>query len=176
MPTALYELTDSMEPALRDWQRAWGREPIVPSGCFLEEGESYAVWLSKMRALEGPVFAAGRGWSPGKSFCLMENPDGPILCMSNLRTVLTPPLLEFGGHIAYGTRPDCRRQGFAARCLSLTLEKAQAAGLRRVLITCDRENLASARTILKCGGVLDDEVPRAGGGITQRYWISLYDR
>lgn len=175
MPLALYALTESMEPAFRDWQKAWGKEPIVPSGCFLEDGEPFEAWLSKRRALEDPVFAASRGWSPGKDFCLMESPAGPILVMSNLRTVLTPSLLEFGGHIAYGTRPEWRRRGLAAQCLSLTLEKAKEAGLRHVLITCSRENLASARTILKCGGTLDDEVPRPGGGVTQRYWISLYD-
>ena len=80
MPLALYALTESMEPAFRDWQKAWGKEPIVPSGCFLEDGEPFEAWLSKRRALEDPVFAASRGWSPGKDFCLMENPGGPDSC------------------------------------------------------------------------------------------------
>ena len=46
-------------------------------------------------------------------------------------------------------------------------------GLVRVLVTCDRDNRASARTILACGGVLEDEREREDGGVTQRYWIAL---
>jgi len=40
-----------------------------------------------------------------------------------------------------------------------------------------RENLASARIIQACGGVLENEVPDTIGltrsGIVQRYWINL---
>lgn len=45
-------------------------------------------------------------------------------------------------------------------------------GLTRVLVTCDRENIASSRTILKNGGVLENEIPD-GDRIKQRYWIGL---
>ena len=55
------------------------------------------------------------------------------------------------------------RQGLA-RCREM--------GLARVLVTCNRENRASARTILACGGVLEDEREREDGGVTQRYWIA----
>ena len=47
-------------------------------------------------------------------------------------------------------------------------------GIPRLLITCDRENLASARTIQKAGGVLEDERwDEADGRWTQRYWVQL---
>ena len=49
--------------------------------------------------------------------------------------------------------------------------------LRRVLLTCDRDNVASRRTIVKNGGLLENEVPDDAGlghsGVIQRYWISL---
>jgi len=52
------------------------------------------------------------------------------------------------------------------------LPKARALGLDRVLVTCDDTNLASARTIEKAGGVLED-VRDTELGRTRRYWITL---
>lgn len=41
-----------------------------------------------------------------------------------------------------------------------------------MLITCDKINKGSAKTILKNGGVLENEVID-DGEITQRYWIEI---
>jgi predicted acetyltransferase len=54
--------------------------------------------------------------------------------------------------------------------LRAVLPNARALGLDRVLVTCDDENLASARTIERCGGVLE-EVRDTELGHTRRYWI-----
>lgn len=56
--------------------------------------------------------------------------------------------------------------------LAQALEFCRERGMERVLVTCDKGNPASARTILSNGGVLENEVPE-GESITQRYWISL---
>lgn len=56
--------------------------------------------------------------------------------------------------------------------LALGLEECRKLGLSRVLVTCDQHNFASARTIQKNGGILENEVSE-GTGITQRYWITL---
>ena len=49
--------------------------------------------------------------------------------------------------------------------------------INRVLLTCDKENIASSKTIISNGGVLEneviDEVNLGESGIIQRYWISL---
>jgi len=45
-------------------------------------------------------------------------------------------------------------------------------GIHRVLVTCDKNNHASARIIIKNGGVLENEV-RDGDEAIQRYWINL---
>jgi predicted acetyltransferase len=47
------------------------------------------------------------------------------------------------------------------------VEVAGRRGIERVLVTCDLDNTASARTIESCGGVLEDE--RSG---KRRYWVS----
>ncbi len=43
-----------------------------------------------------------------------------------------------------------------------------------MLITCDKVNIASAKTIQKVGGVLENEVVSSyTGEIIQRYWVEI---
>ncbi len=84
-----------------------------------------------------------------------------------LRHSLTPMLLEVGGHIGYSVRPSRRREGHATRALALAVRRAGAMGLDPVLVTCDDDNLPSARTIERCGGAYED----SRGG-KRRYWIT----
>jgi predicted acetyltransferase len=57
--------------------------------------------------------------------------------------------------------------------LRQALDHARSMELPRVLITCDRSNAASARTILRCGGAMENEITGDDGRIFQRYWIEL---
>jgi predicted acetyltransferase len=84
-----------------------------------------------------------------------------------LRTRLNEWLLNEGGHVGYSIRPSRRRQGHAARALSLAVQRAGDLGIDRVLVTCDEDNVASARTIERCGGSYEDT--RNG---KRRYWIA----
>jgi predicted acetyltransferase len=100
--------------------------------------------------------------------------DQIILGESRLRHGLTPALENEGGHIGYSIRPAQRRKGYGTCILKLTLEKAREMDFNRVLVTCDTDNIASARIIEKNGGVL------SGYGISPRnriqvsqYWIDL---
>jgi len=89
-----------------------------------------------------------------------------------LRHSLNDFLLRAGGHIGYSIRPSARRRGLATWALAEVLTEARGLGLDRVLVTCGDDNLASARTIEKNGGVLED-VRATGLGLTRRYWIAL---
>ena len=40
-------------------------------------------------------------------------------------------------------------------------------------LTCNKNNLASARTIVKNGGVLENELEKSEQEIFQRYWIKI---
>lgn len=113
------------------------------------------------------------GFVPMDSFWMVKD-DQIVLGESRLRHRLTPALEVEGGHIGYAIRPSVRRQGYGTLILELTLEKARSRGLRRVLVTCDTDNLGSARIIEKNGGVLSGSAlsPRSGVPISQ-YWIEL---
>ncbi len=69
-------------------------------------------------------------------------------------------------------RKSERRKGYAKVMLSLALEKCKQLNLEKILITCDKNNIGSAKTILSNGGVLENET-REANRITQRYWIIL---
>lgn len=101
--------------------------------------------------------------------------DGSTLIgSSRLRHRLTPLLEEEGGHIGYDIRPSERGKGYATLLLALTLEKARGLGLEGVLVTCDEDNLASARVIEKNKGQLLNKVILQTSGIqVRRYWIDL---
>ena len=93
--------------------------------------------------------------------------DEFVGCLA-LRHSLTAWLLEEGGHIGYSVRPSRRRQGHATRALALSLDRARALGLDRVLITADEDNRPSQLVIERCGGRYEDT--RKG---KRRYWIEL---
>jgi predicted acetyltransferase len=113
------------------------------------------------------------GWVPGSTYWLVRGRR--ILGTARLRHTLNDDLLKEGGNIGYEVRPTERGKGCATRLLSLMLDKARQLGLARVLLTCVKENIASARVMHKNGGVLEDEIPSRihPGGTAQRYWIEL---
>ena len=112
------------------------------------------------------------GFVPALQFAALD-PDGKLVGMIQLRLRLTEALLRTGGNIGYSVRPDCRRRGYAGLMLDGCLRRAAALGMRRVLITCSPSNLASRRTILSCGGQLENVLPSRSGQPVERYWIEL---
>ena len=56
--------------------------------------------------------------------------------------------------------------------IALALEECKKLGITRVLMCCDKNNIGSAKSIIKNGGVLENEIEE-DGHIEQRYWIQL---
>lgn len=78
----------------------------------------------------------------------------------------------WAGHIGYGIRPSARRQGIATWALGRMLDEARVLGLDRVLAVCAVDNVASVRTIERCGGVFEGMRDTEFGPV-RRYWIDL---
>ena len=90
----------------------------------------------------------------------------------NIRHDLNYYLLKYGGHIGDGIRPSERRKGDPTEMIRRALEECRELGLTRVLMTCDKNNIGSAKSIIRNGGILENEVLEEGS-IKQRYWIAL---
>ncbi|GGB47327.1 acetyltransferase [Flexivirga endophytica] len=107
------------------------------------------------------------------SWIVDEREPQRILGSISLRHRLNDFLLQVGGHIGYGVRPSARRKGVATAALTLALDQAKALGLRQALITCQDDNTASARTIERNGGALEDIRETPDHGTVRRYWVQL---
>ena len=141
-------------------------------GCAgLDHAPSFEAWLRAVRD-NSREETVREGLVPASNFLAVRRADGRLVGFVDIRHRLNEPLFQCGGHIGYSVRPCERRQGYAKEMLALALPKCRARGLRRVLITCRKENIASARTIQSCGGILENEA-YSGGALYQRYWISL---
>ena len=108
------------------------------------------------------------GFVTAHTFFASDN--NKIVGIINARHELNDYLLNFGGHIGYSVRKSERRKGYAKAMLSYTVDFLFSLGLEKVLITCDKMNIASKRTIESCGGILENEVATEDR-TTLRYWI-----
>lgn len=144
-------------------------------GCAaLEDCESYAQWADFGRRLKRLY---GDGYVPSEVFLAVRKADDMLVGIIDYRHPLSDFLSKFGGNIGYSVRPGQRRRGYATQMLSLILPICREFGEDRVLITCDKDNIASAKTIRANGGVfecdIEDTAGLCGGGIIERYWIEL---
>lgn len=157
--------------ALRAEHLAHGEASIAGSGRW-SETPAYADWLDALARDADPA-RVEPGRVVGATYFVVRAEDNEIVGMVNLRHTLNDFLLHEGGHIGYSIRPSQRRQGYATQALALMLGVCAGLGLHRVLVTCNADNTASARTIQKNGGVLEDARTAGDGRLVQRYWINL---
>ena len=54
--------------------------------------------------------------------------------------------------------------------ISLALIECDKLGIKKVLMCCNKDNVSSAKTIIKNGGVLENEILE-DEVLVQRYWI-----
>jgi predicted acetyltransferase len=127
----------------------------------------FAAWVARLTAQSDPAKPVDAGRVHCTYRWIVE--DNRVLGAITLRHELNDRLMQLG-HIGYGIRPSARRRGLATWALGRMLGEAQVLGLDRVLIVCEAGNVASAKTIERHGGVLED-VRDTEHGPVRRYWI-----
>ena len=133
-------------------------------GGFYKKGLDYEEWL-RQNALSEAGLQVPDGFVPAIQYVSFDQ-NHQAIGFLHLRLMLNDFLLEKGGHIGYSVRPSQRCKGYAKEQLRQGLQEALSKNISKVLVTCSEENEASRRTIVACGGQLED--CRAG---VERYWI-----
>lgn len=139
----------------------------------LSRYDNYDEWLLKLhKDLDLSNIAEGR--VPANTYFLVRTSDNRIIGMINIRHRLNEFLFNEGGHIGYSIRPTEREKGYGTLILKLGLEKCMELNLKKILLTCDKTNIASGKVIQNNGGMLENEVySETFSEIIQRYWIEL---
>ena len=109
-------------------------------------------------------------WVPATTYWLIDK--GKFVGHCNIRHKLTPKLRTIGGHIGYFIRPGERRKGYGTKILELALKKARHLGLKKVMVTCNDDNIGSQKIIEKNGGKLKDKV-QTEEGLVRHYWVEI---
>lgn len=144
-----------------------------PFGLGYEAGMAWADYVEMIEAQRRGVLPPGGNLLVPATF-LVADVGGVLVGRASIRHELNEVLAHEGGHIGYGVLPGHRGRGYATEMLRQALVIARSVGVDRVLVTCDDDNLASARVIERCGGVLEAVTTRTDGDRVipfRRYWI-----
>lgn len=104
------------------------------------------------------------GYVPATTYFVIEN--GQMIGTVNIRHVLNDGLFKRGGHIGYSVLVSQRRRGIATKILRFAINECHQMGIKDILVTCHKDNIASKKTIEKCGGCFENSFEN-----TLRYWI-----
>ncbi len=129
----------------------------------------YSEWIEK---IQGNALMGDELW--GKSLLYLCFDNNKLIGLLSIRYELPENLTEKYGDIGYGVRPSERNKGYATTMLHYALSVCREKGMDKVILGCYKDNLASATTIKKNGGVLVAENDNYNEGrISQYYSINL---
>ena len=152
-------------------EEALFEKAIINSSISLEKFSSVEGWLEEleMKSSENTI---PEGLVPSTTYLAVREKDNYIVGMIDIRHYLNEFLKQFGGNIGYDVRKSERNKGYAKQMLKLTLEKCKDLKMKKVLITCDEDNIASEKVILSAGAKFED-IRSLDGKNKKRFWIDL---
>lgn len=165
----LVKLENKYQSQLMDMMEEWNKtgEKIVPYAIRKMDYHDFNTYLESLEVKNDK-----EGLVPDSTFFCLDTDRNIFVGAVNIRHYLNDALLSNGGHIGDGVRPSERRKGYATEMIKLALEECKKLGINKVLMVCDKDNIGSARSIQKNGGVLENEV-LVDGVLEQRYWITI---
>lgn len=172
----LIKLTEKYKQQLGEMIDEWKADQELnqtdhsPRAIFKNDYHDFDYYLNHLEQKEEKD-----GRVPDSVFFLLDDEADRLLGAVNIRHYLNEYLLQEGGHIGDGIRPSERRKGYGTEIIRLALAECKKLGIEKVLITCDKDNIGSAKAIIKNGGVLENEFVNSDGEIEQRYWITPED-
>ena len=156
---------DQITEMLEEWYTSG--ETIVPYAIRRLDYHDFTYYCNNLEIKD-----ASSGLVPDSTFFCLDEERNKIVGAVNIRHYLNDSLLLNGGHIGDGVRPSERRKGIATKMIALALDECRKLNIDKVLMVCNKENIASAKSIQTNGGILANEI-ETDGIVEQRYWITL---
>ncbi|NMA50242.1 MAG: GNAT family N-acetyltransferase [Mollicutes bacterium] len=171
----LVKPTDEFEKQVMEYRQAFIDNNQSFDGCAgLKECESYHEWLDFENRLKKNL---KESYVPSTVLLAIRKKDNKLIGIIDFRHKLNDFLFNYGGHIGYSVSIDERKKGYAKEMLKQMLLICKQMGNDKILVTCNKNNEASRRTIVSNGGILEDErqynESPDNSIILQRYWIKL---
>ena len=165
-----YEYKELLFDMLTEWKAdiETNHTNSSPWMIFRNDFHDFDYYLENLEIKEGDE----SGWIPDTTLFCLDKDRNIFVGAVNIRHYLNEDLMRNGGHIGDGIRPSERRKGYATAMIALALEECKKLGINRVLMCCDKENIGSAKSIIRNGGVLENEIAD-DNHIAQRDWIQL---
>ena len=144
---------------------------IINGSAGLNRFSSIEDWLEELnkRSCEDTV---PEGLVPSSTYLGIREKDNYIVGMIDIRHYLNEYLTQVGGNIGYSVRKTERNKGYAKQMLKLALEKCKELKIKKVLITCDEDNITSEKVILLANAKFED-IRNVDGENKKRFWIDL---
>lgn len=152
-------------------EESLAESPIINGSAGLDRFSSIEDWLEELKKRSSQD-TVPEGLVPSSTYLGLREKDNYIVGMIDIRHYLNEYLTEAGGHIGYGVRKTERNKGYAKQMLKLALEKCKELKIKKVLITCDEDNIASEKVILSANAKLED-IRNVDGENKKRFWIDL---
>ncbi|MEU7979356.1 GNAT family N-acetyltransferase [Micromonospora sp. NPDC049081] len=164
------QLYDAWREAHAEWGPGWHEDGFgLRPGDEVDSSSGFAAWVARLTPPPGPSGSPDPGDDRGTYRWIVE--DQRVLGAIALRHDRDEHA-RWAGHLGFGIRPSARRRGLASWALGRMLDEARALGRERLLVVCATGNVASARTIERCGGVFEG-VGETRLGSTRRYRFTL---
>ena len=174
MNVRLIKLTKEYYNQLAEMIDEWKLDQVVnhtnhsPWAIFKNDYHEFDYYLENLELKEPK-----EGKVPDSVFFLLDVDRNILLGAVNIRHYLNDYLLKYAGHIGDGIRPSERGKGYATEMIRLALFECRKLGIHKVLMVCYKSNIASRKSIIKNGGILENEFLDDEGEVQQRFWIDL---
>ena len=169
MKLKLVRLENKYKQQLFEMLNEWygSGEEIVPYSISKTDYHDFEAYCANLDVNEEKC-----GLVPDSTFFCLDEERNIFVGAVNIRHYLNKKLLLNGGHIGDGVRPSERRKGIATQMIHLALIECKRIGISDILMVCDKDNIGSAKSIIKNGGILENEIS-VNGKVEQRYWIHI---
>ncbi len=158
MKLELLQPTLDMKDMYLAYSSEWNEkcQEMIPQVTSLR-GFSYEEWFEQIVRSNEIEFCKEQGLVPSDVYFYVDIDSNSILGAVQIRHELNDTL-SYEGHLSFGIRPSYRSKGLGKKLLDEALKIADTLGIKKALLTCDKNNAPARKVIHANGGKLEDEV------------------